>query len=95
LLAGEAWTLKDMAQARVVRGDLAAARASLATASKIFEQIGDQAGTAETVSLLASLTAELAGPTAGRQREGPLRRNALSRTHAVRRLDFAGASNTQ
>ena len=59
LLDGEAGTLKDLAEARAETGDMAEARSSLAAATRIFEQIGDQAGAAETASLLASLTAEL------------------------------------
>jgi hypothetical protein len=55
LLDGEAWTLKDLGKAQVEIGDRTEARASLSAAVSIFEQIGDQAGAAETASLLASL----------------------------------------
>jgi DNA-binding SARP family transcriptional activator len=55
LLDGEAWTLKDLGKAQVEIGDRTEARASLSAAASIFEQIGDQAGAAETASLLASL----------------------------------------
>jgi DNA-binding SARP family transcriptional activator len=67
LLVGEAWTLKDLAEARAETGDMAEARASLAAAIKIFEQVGDQAEATQAASLLASLEAQLAsGRTAGR-----------------------------
>ena len=56
LLVGEAWTLKDLARAQAETGDMAGACASLAAASKIFEEIGDKAGVAETTSLLVSLS---------------------------------------
>lgn len=59
LLDGEAWTLKDLAEARAETGDMAGARASLTAAIRIFEQIGDRAEAADTAALLASLTAEL------------------------------------
>jgi hypothetical protein len=73
-------------------------RVSLAAATRIFEQVGDRGGAAQTASLLAALTAELARGSLGRPRRGkaaPQMRNALIRAHAVCRLDFAGASNTQ
>jgi DNA-binding SARP family transcriptional activator len=60
LLDGEAWTLKDLAEARAEVGDMTEARASLAAATRIFEQLGDQVGAAETASLLVSLAAKLA-----------------------------------
>lgn len=60
LLVGEAWTLKDLAEARAETGDMAEARASLAAAIKIFEQVGDQVEVTEAASLLASLEAQLA-----------------------------------
>jgi DNA-binding SARP family transcriptional activator len=90
LLVGEAWTLKDLARAQAETGDMAEARASLAAASKIFEEIGDKAGVAGTTSLLVSLSNELALLTGSRER--PLR-NVRSRTRVVCRLDFAGASH--
>jgi DNA-binding SARP family transcriptional activator/tetratricopeptide (TPR) repeat protein len=55
VLVGEAWTLQNLGEAQKETGDMAGARASLTSAIKIFEQIGDQDGTAETASLLASL----------------------------------------
>ncbi|MGH3246327.1 MAG: tetratricopeptide repeat protein [Trebonia sp.] len=55
LLDGEAWTLKDLAEARAKTGDITAARVSLAAATSIFKQVGDQAGVAEAASLLVSL----------------------------------------
>jgi len=55
LLVGEAWTHKNLAEARAESGDAAGARASLTAAIRIFEQIGDQAGTAEATSLLMLL----------------------------------------
>ena len=58
LLAGEASTLKDLAEARAQTGDLAEARASLAAAIGIFEQIADRDRAAETASLLALLSVE-------------------------------------
>ena len=60
LLDGEAWTLRDLAEARAEAGDMTEARASLAAANRIFEQIGDRAGAAGTASLLVSLTGKLA-----------------------------------
>ena len=59
LLVGEAWTLKDLARARAETGNVVEARASLAAASKIFEEIGDKAGAAETAAMLVSLSNEL------------------------------------
>jgi DNA-binding SARP family transcriptional activator len=56
LLAGEAWTLKDLARARAETGNTAEGRALLAMAIRIFEQTGDQAGTSEAAALLAELT---------------------------------------
>jgi tetratricopeptide (TPR) repeat protein len=58
LLAGEASTLKDLAEARAQTGDLAEARVSLAAAIGIFEQIADRDRAAETASLLALLSVE-------------------------------------
>jgi tetratricopeptide (TPR) repeat protein len=58
LLAGEASTLKDLAEARAQTGNLAEARASLAAAAKIFERIADRDQAAETASKLALLTVE-------------------------------------
>ena len=58
LLTGEASTLKDLAKARAQTGNLAEARASLAAATRIFEQIGDRDQAAETASKLALLTVE-------------------------------------
>ena len=58
LLDGEAWTLKDLAEARAEAGDMTEARASLAAANRIFEQIGDQVEAAGTASLFVSLTAQ-------------------------------------
>ena len=58
LLAGEASTLKDLAEARAQTGNLGEARASLAAAAKIFEQIADRDQAAETASRLALLTVE-------------------------------------
>ena len=55
LLVGEAWTLKHLGEARAETGNIAEARASLAAAVTIFEQIGDQVETAETSSLLTTL----------------------------------------
>jgi len=55
VLVGEAWTLLHLGEAQQQTGALAAARTSLTSAISIFEQIGDQAGMAETASLLASL----------------------------------------
>jgi DNA-binding SARP family transcriptional activator len=60
LLDGEARTLKDLAEARAEAGDMTEARASLAAATRIFEQLGDQVGAAEMASLLVSLAAKLA-----------------------------------
>jgi DNA-binding SARP family transcriptional activator len=56
LLDGEAWTLRDLAAAWAETGDISEAHASLTEATKIFEQIGDRIGAAETASLLVSLT---------------------------------------
>jgi tetratricopeptide (TPR) repeat protein len=71
LLDGEARTLRDLAEARAETGDMTGARASLAEATKIFEQIGDRTGAAETASLLVSLTAKLVtGEFAGSGRCG-------------------------
>jgi DNA-binding SARP family transcriptional activator len=99
LLAGEAGTLRDLAEARAETGDMTEARVSLAAAARIFEQVGDHVGAAETAALLASLTVKLAsGVRAGGSRESPRHtggRGPLIRAHAVCRLDFAGASNTQ
>jgi len=85
LLAGEAWTLKDLAEARAKVGDLAEARVSLAAATRLFEQVGDRAGVAQTASLLASLAVKLAhgefGPTAawkGRATQADARRPPAS-----------------
>jgi tetratricopeptide (TPR) repeat protein len=55
LLVGEAWTLKHLAEAQAESGDAAGARASLTAAITIFDQVGDQAGTAEATSLLVLL----------------------------------------
>ncbi len=65
LLAGEAWTLKDLAEARAETGDMAEARVSLAAATEIFKQVGDRVGAAQAASLLASLSAELAQESLG------------------------------
>jgi tetratricopeptide (TPR) repeat protein len=91
LLAGEAWTLKDLAEARAETGDIAEARASLSAAIRIFEQIGDQLGATETASLQASLTAELAQPAQTTARND----SCSNRTHAVRRLDSVGADSSK
>jgi DNA-binding SARP family transcriptional activator/tetratricopeptide (TPR) repeat protein len=90
LLYGEARTLKDLAEARAETGDITEARTSLAAAIKIFEQIGDRAGAADAASLLGSLATKL---VKGRVTP-PIAsmRTVRIRTHAVRRLDFAGAS---
>ena len=56
LLVGEAWTLKDLAAVHAETGDVARARAALATAGRIFEQVGDQAGAVATAALMASLS---------------------------------------
>jgi DNA-binding SARP family transcriptional activator len=58
LQTGEAITLKSLGQVHAEAGNKAAARASLTSALKIFEQVGDQAEMAETASLLASLADE-------------------------------------
>ena len=80
LLDGEARTLRDLAEARAETGDMTGARASLAEATKIFEQIGDRAGAAETASLLVSLTAKLvAGEFAGSARCGKRTAACVSR----------------
>ena len=55
VLVGEAWTLLHLGEAQHETGAVAEARTSLTSANSIFEQIGDQAGMAETASLLASL----------------------------------------
>jgi DNA-binding SARP family transcriptional activator len=56
---------KEVAEARAETGDMAEARVSLAAATRIFEQVGDRAGAAQTASLLASLSAELAQESLG------------------------------
>jgi DNA-binding SARP family transcriptional activator len=58
VLSGQAWTLKDLGQARAETGDLAKARTSLAAAVEIFEQIGDKSGAAEATALLGTLRSE-------------------------------------
>ena len=80
LLDGEARTLRDLAEARAETGDMTGARASLAEATKIFEQIGDRTGAAESASLLVSLTAKLvAGEFAGSARCGKRTAACVSR----------------
>jgi hypothetical protein len=51
-------TLKHLGEARAEMRDKSRARASLAEALKIFQQIDDQAEAAETTALLASLAGE-------------------------------------
>jgi DNA-binding SARP family transcriptional activator len=58
LLFGQAMTLKHLGEARAEMRDKSRARASLAEALKIFQQIDDQAEAAETTALLASLAGE-------------------------------------
>ncbi len=55
---GEAWTLRDLGTARADAGSQPEARASLAEALRLFEQIGDREQVAETVARLASLTGQ-------------------------------------
>ena len=88
LLDGEAWTLKDLAEARAEAGDMTEARASLAAATRIFEQIGDQVGAAETASLLLSLTAKLA-PMGEFGRSASARRGPAVRADAERSYPHA------
>ena len=57
VLVGEANTLKHLGEAQAEAGAAAEARASLAAALGIYEQIGDQAEVAATAALLAPLTA--------------------------------------
>ncbi len=56
-LFGEAMTLKHLGEAYGQAGDMDKGRASLSAALRIFEQLGDQSATTETVSLIGSLTA--------------------------------------
>jgi tetratricopeptide (TPR) repeat protein len=54
-LDGEASSLKGLGTAHANLGSLAEARASLAEALRIFEQIADREQAAETAALLAAL----------------------------------------
>jgi tetratricopeptide (TPR) repeat protein len=54
---GEAFALMTLGAAQAEAGSRAEARASLTEALRIFEQIGDEQQTAETVALLTSLSA--------------------------------------
>jgi DNA-binding SARP family transcriptional activator/tetratricopeptide (TPR) repeat protein len=57
-LDGEAWTLQGLGAAQAETGRPADARASLAAALRIFEQIGYQEQATETAALLASVSTQ-------------------------------------